>query len=298
MDMTLKASYRACEDIARERARNFYYAFTVLPKAKRRAICAMYAFMRYCDDISDSRGPGGSKYDALDSWRSALEAALHGEYGNSPIMEAFHDAVRHFSIPPEYFHELIDGAQMDLSINRYQSFDDLYSYCYRVASVVGLVCIHIFGFHDQAAKDYAECCGVAFQLTNILRDVKEDAERDRIYIPLDDLETFGYSENDLINGVVNDKFHNMMRFEVRRTRDFYLKAKPLIHLIDRASRPGLAAMIGIYSSLLDRIEERGYNVYIERVALSTKEKLRIAARSMLWSRTDGREPVLTDIQMR
>lgn len=298
MDVTLKASYRACETIARRRARNFYYAFTVLPKAKRRAICAMYAFMRYCDDISDSDDTGTSKTGALRQWRLALDDALNGHYGQSQILAGFHDAVKKFRIPENYFYELIDGAEMDLSINRYERFEDLYQYCYRVASVVGLVCIHIFGFHDQMAKVYAESCGVAFQLTNILRDIKEDAERNRIYIPQVDLATFGYSEEDLKNGVVDSRFRNLMRYEVNRARNYYHRSKPLIHLVDVTSRPGLAAMIGIYSTLLERIESRNYDVFSSRVKLSTKEKLGIAARSMLWSRSSQEEPVLTDVHIR
>jgi phytoene synthase len=293
----LKTSYRACENIARERARNFYYAFTVFPKAKRQAICAMYAFMRYCDDISDSDNPSGTKLGALDAWRSALDNAVAGNYGQDAILPAFHHTVSTFNIPSKYFHELIDGAQMDLSINRYQTFDELYQYCYRVASVVGLVCLHIFGFNDDRAMKHAEHCGIAFQLTNILRDIKEDAERDRIYLPQEDLERFDVSEENLLNGVMDNRFHNLMRFQVQRAKDYYAKASPLVSLIDTASRPGLTAMVGIYSSLLDRIEDRGYDVFSSRVALSTKEKLGIAARSMLLSRPNGRDSVSSDTEM-
>lgn len=286
----LKASYQACESIARERAGNFYYAFTVLPKPKRQAICAMYAFMRYCDDISDSDNPPASKLDALQEWRSALGNAMSGDYEQNRILAAFHDAVRVFNIPEEYFHELIDGATMDLSINRYRTFDDLYQYCYKVASVVGLVCIHIFGFREDAAKMYAEHNGIAFQLTNILRDVREDAERGRIYIPQEDLENFCYSEDDLLRGVSDDRFRELMRFQVARAKSYYAMATPLVDYVDLASRAGLMAMIGIYSSLLNRIEEKNYDVLSGRIALSTREKLSIAAKSLVWSRANGREP--------
>lgn len=291
MDAILRESYDVCERIARRRARNFYYAFAVLPKAKRRAICAVYAFMRYCDDISDSENPPKSKYEALQRWRVALDSALAGNYGRSKIMMGFHDAVKRFNIPPRYFHDLIDGAEMDLSINRYRTFDDLYQYCYRVASIVGLVCIHIFGFRGEAAIEYAENCGIAFQLTNILRDIKEDAERNRIYIPEEDLEAFGYSQDDVLNGVMDDRFVRLMEFEVNRAKDYYHRGMPLLNLVDVTSRPGLAAMIGIYSGLLGRIEDRGYDVFSERVALSTKEKLSIATKAAL-TRPDRREPVL------
>jgi phytoene synthase len=258
----------------------------------------MYAFMRYCDDISDSDNPGGDKHALLQQWRSGLDNAMRGEYGNSRILAGFHHAVQSFHIPVSYFHELIDGAEMDLSTNRYETFDELYEYCYRVASVVGLVCIHIFGFHTEAAKDYAESCGVAFQLTNILRDVREDAERNRIYIPLEDLDAFNYSEDDLFNCVKDSRFREMMEFEVNRARDYYDRAKPLVPLVDMTSRAGLAAMIGIYSTLLNRIEEHDYDVFSERIALTTTEKIGIAARSLLWSHPNGRETTLADIQVR
>jgi 15-cis-phytoene synthase len=296
LDTSARDSYKACENIARKRARNFYYAFTVLPKAKRQAICAMYAFMRYCDDISDQEGTQLSKTDALSKWRGALDAALQGEYGRSRILPAFHHTVRKFGIPANYFHELIDGAEMDLTINRYQTFDDLYRYCYKVSSVVGLVCIHIFGFRDDSAKDYAERCGIAFQLTNILRDVKEDAGRNRIYLPLEDLAKFGCSEEDILNGVVDSRFRDLMRFEVTRARDFYDQGMPLVRLVDATSRAGLTAMIGIYSTLLNKIEAKDYDVFSRRIALSTAEKLAIAARSVSWPRSNRRRRELTVIE--
>ncbi|HEY3297404.1 MAG TPA: phytoene/squalene synthase family protein [Armatimonadota bacterium] len=282
----LKTSYGVCENIAKKRAGNFYYAFAVLPRSKRLAISAVYAFMRYCDDISDSDKACTSKIDLLQGWRTALDDALNGDYGNHDIMPAFHDAVKTFGIPPSYFHDLIDGAEMDLSIKRYQSFDDLYQYCYRVASVVGLVCIHIFGFQGEEAKKYAEYYGIAFQLTNILRDIKEDADRDRIYLPLDDIEGVGCSETDLLNGLQDDQFRDLMKLEVERARTYYRMGSPLLDLVDNTSRAGLCAMAGIYSAILDRIEEREYDVYRERVTLSTKEKLGIAARSVLFAGGD------------
>lgn len=292
VDITLRASYRACEQISKQCARNFYYAFAVLPKAKRQAICAIYAFMRYCDDISDGDNPEFSKFDALQAWRSALTDAMVGSYEQSEILPAFHDTIRTFKVPEEYFHELIDGAQMDLSVNRYRTFDDLYRYCYRVASVVGLVCIQVFGFKEDAARVYAEYEGIAFQLTNILRDVKEDADRNRIYLPQEDLDRFGYTEQDLLANVYDERFRELMKFEVARAREYYEKARPLVDTVDIASRAGLVAMVGIYSTLLDRIEERRYDVFRERVTLSSREKLGIAARSLIWSRPNGREPEL------
>lgn len=281
MELTLKESFQACELIARKRARNFYYAFTVLPKAKRQAICSMYAFMRYCDDIADSDNPPSSKVEALHRWRLGLSNALNGNYGQSRIMPAFHDSVRRFNIPEIYFHELIDGAEMDLSINRYQTFDELYQYCYKVASVVGLVCIHIFGFKDEVAKSYAESCGIAFQLTNILRDVMEDADSGRIYLAREDMAAFNYSDEDLAGRVFDERFRSLMAFETERARSYYQKGEQLLRYVDSVSRPCLATMIGIYSSLLDKIEVKGYDVFSQRVALTSMEKLAIAARSTI-----------------
>jgi len=256
----------------------------VLPEEKRLAICAMYAFMRYCDDISDGDVAGFTKEDGLRQWRSALHATMTGDYSGSPILPAFHDTVQRFGIPAEYFDELIDGAEMDLSVNRYATFDELYQYCYKVASVVGLVCIHIFGFRDDGAKLYAEHLGIAFQLTNILRDIKEDAGRGRIYIPLEDLARVGYSEGEFLKPKLDDRFRDLMRQQVDRAKSYYEMGAPLIDLIDPKSRGGLMAMIGIYSAILRKIEERDFDVLSARVRLSAKEKLGIAARALLCAR--------------
>ena len=171
----IEHSYRYCRNIARKRARNFYYSFIVLPRAKSDAMCAVYAFMRFCDDIADDPEIDGDRERMLAKWGESLVKGAEGDYGDSPILPAFHDTIRRFNIPIDYFQELIDGAAMDLRVDKYRTFDDLYDYCYKVASVVGLVCIHIFGFSSPKARNYAEFCGIAFQLTNILRDVREDA---------------------------------------------------------------------------------------------------------------------------
>jgi 15-cis-phytoene synthase len=291
MELTLTESFQACEEIAHKRARNFYYAFRVLPKSKRLAICSMYAFMRYCDDIADSDDPPTSKIDALRRWRNALTDALGGDVGKSRILPAFCHSVRKYSIPESYFYELIEGAEMDQSKTRYQTFDDLYQYCYRVASVVGLVCIHIFGFSEEVAKTHAEYCGIAFQLTNILRDVREDADHDRIYLPLNDMTAAGYSEEDLRDLVFDNAFRKLMKLEAQRARRYYEHGIALLDYVDPVSRPCLGAMIGIYSSLLDKIESENYDVLSQRISLSAKQKISIAARSTLGYGVDRREPV-------
>src|SRR5450432_1253702 len=211
-------SYAYCRRVARSRAKNFYYSFLLLSRQQRKAMCAVYAFMRYCDDLSDE--PGASR-EPLERWRTALDHALAGQYDGHPTLPAFHDTVQRYRIPRQYFHEMIDGVSSDLQPRRIQTFDELYRYCYQVASVVGLTIIHIFGFDSPAALPLAEKCGVAFQLTNILRDVREDLERGRMYLPAEDLRRFGLTEEDLRSGKRTPEFIELMRFEAGRARAYY-----------------------------------------------------------------------------
>ncbi len=185
--MTLDESYAFCRAVARRRARNFYYSFVLLSREQRNAMCAVYAFMRYCDDLSDEPGAGR---EPLDRWKAALTDALAGKFDAYPAWPAFHDTVARYAIPPRYFYEMIEGVSSDLVPRSIATFDELYRYCYQVASVVGLSIIHIFGFESPAALPLAEKCGVAFQLTNILRDIREDAGRGRCYLPAEDLTAF------------------------------------------------------------------------------------------------------------
>jgi 15-cis-phytoene synthase len=278
-------SYDYCIRVARSRARNFYYSFVLLSRQQRKAMCAIYAFMRHCDDLSDE--PGASRV-ALDEWRKELDAALDGRFGSHPLWPAFHHTVRRFGIPHEYLHEMIEGVASDLEPRVFQTFDELYRYCYQVASVVGLTVIHIFGFDTPSALPLAEKCGVAFQLTNILRDIREDAGRGRIYLPAEDLHRFGVAEDDLHTGNRSPEFLRLMQFEGARARGYYNESAPLLDLIHPRSRPSLWALIGIYSSLLDRIEGSNYDVFRRRVRLSAFEKSRIILRA-LWGR-DGALP--------
>ncbi len=279
MEPELIESYKSARDVARSRS-NFYYSFIVLPSAKRRAFCAVYAFMRYCDDISDGEGSAADKSAMLRDWRAQLEAAFSGTLDGNPILPAFRDTVTTFSIPADYFHWVIDGAEMDLNVSRYETFADLYKYCFNVASAVGLVCLQIFGFGEPRAKQYAEQCGIAFQLTNILRDLKEDAERGRVYLPLEDLRKFSYSPEELQQGIVDERFHNLMRFETERARDYYAAARNLIPLVERASRPALWAMIRIYEQILNRIVQHQFDVFHNPIHLARSEKLSIACRAL------------------
>jgi phytoene synthase len=264
--------------VARTRAKNFYYSFVLLSKQQRKAMCAIYAFMRYCDDLSDE--PGASRA-AIDQWRAELDEALEGRFSDHPLWPGFHHTVRRFGIPHEYFHQMIDGVSSDLEPRCIETFDELYQYCYHVASVVGLTIIHIFGFDTRSALPLAEKCGVAFQLTNILRDIREDAEKDRIYIPAQDLRRFGVTADDLRAGRRDEPFLRLMRFEAARARQYYTESAALLELIHPRSKGSLQALIAIYSRLLERIEGTNYDVFTRRVRLSLFEKSWIVVRAFV-----------------
>jgi phytoene synthase len=274
----VEQSYEYCRNVARTRARNFYYSFILLSQEQRRAMCAIYAFMRYCDDLSDE--PGATRA-AIDRWRADLEAALEGRFSGHPVWPAFHDAVERFHIPHSYFFEMIEGVASDLEPRRFETFDQLYRYCYQVASVVGLTIIHIFGFESPKALELAEKCGIAFQLTNILRDIREDAGLGRVYLPAEDLARFGVMEADLTSDAQTPAFRSMMEFETARARAYYDDSRPLLDLVHKSSRASLWALISIYSRLLDRIERCNYDVLSRRVRLSGLEKSWIVVRALV-----------------
>ncbi len=271
--MNLEASYAFCRRIARTRARNFYYSFLLLSREQKNAMCAIYAFMRYCDDISE--GADASRA-AIEQWRRELDLALGGQYAENPLWPAFHDTVKRYGIPHEYFYEMIEGVSTDLEPRQIQTFDELYRYCYQVASVVGLTIIHIFGFESPEALKLAEKCGIAFQLTNILRDVREDLENGRVYIPAEDILQFGANLKNR-----DERFVRLMRFEAERARGYYHESRPLIELVHRRSRPSLWAIIEIYRRLLDRIERSNYDVLEKRIRLPAWEKLGILVSARL-----------------
>jgi len=275
--VTVDQSYQYCRNVARSRAKNFYYSFVLLSPQQRKAMCAIYAFMRYCDDLSDE--PGASR-KAVERWQADMEEALQGRFADHPVWPAFHHTVRRFGIPHEYFRQMIAGISSDLEPRTLHTFDELYQYCYQVASVVGLTIIHIFGFDTRSALPLAEKCGVAFQLTNILRDIREDAEHGRIYLPAEDLERFGVTAEDLRVGKRNPQFLALMQFEAARARSYYDESRPLLDLIHPRSRSSLWALISIYSNLLDRIVETNYDVFARRVRLSLFEKSWIVVRAL------------------
>jgi len=274
----LEDSYGYCRRVARTRARNFYYSFVLLSREQRNAMCAVYAFMRYCDDLSDE--PGANRA-AIEQWRTALDEALAGRCDAHPVLPAFHDTVSRYRIPPRYFHEIIDGVASDLEPRRFETFDQLYRYCYQVASTAGLTTIHILGFDSPEALPLAEKCGIAFQITNILRDVGEDAGHGRIYLPAEDLARFHVSEDDIHATMRTPEFIDLMDFETARARQYYKESGPLLSLVDRRSRASLAALISIYSRLLDRIESSNYDVFTRRISLPAAEKCWIVLNALL-----------------
>lgn len=276
--MTLAESYSWCRGVARSRAKNFYYSFVLLDAQRRDSLCAIYAFMRHCDDLSDE--PGATR-KALDEWRQAMTRALAGNPGPEPLWPAFLDTAHRYRIPERYFHEMIDGVTSDLVSPRRRTFEDLYRYCYCVASVAGLSLIHIFGFRSPEALPLAEKCGIAFQLTNIIRDVREDWGLGRVYLPEEDLRRFGVTDAHLSAAAVSPELRNLLRFEATRAEGYYRDARPLLDLVEPGCRRSLWAIIEIYSRLLARIEQRDFEVLAGRVRLSTPEKLGILARAWL-----------------
>ena len=284
-DREASASYEECRRVARNASSNFYYSFFLLPRSKRDALCALYAFMRLVDDVSDTPGELAEKQRGLARWRALLDAALTGDASGHPILPAFRDTVERYEIPARYFHDLISGAEMDLTVNSYATFDRLREYCYRVAGTVGLTCLHVFGFRDPRAPDLAEKLGIGFQLTNILRDLPKDFESGRVYLPDEDWQRFACNPADLKNGIVSPALAELLAFEADRAWQYYEEGAALVSQVDRESRASLWALARTYSALLARIEERDYDVFTSRVRLSTAEKMKIVLRAGLggWS---------------
>jgi 15-cis-phytoene synthase len=289
----LAVAYSVCRGITRSRAKNFYYGFLVLPKKKRRALCAVYAFMRRCDDIADDPSlPVRDRRQKLDIWLDAFHAAQAGHPTDDPILLALTDAQRRFGIPAGLLDALAFGTAMDVEEDsgqptnsglqvQYRSFEDLERYCYNVASVVGLVCIRIFGYNKPDAEPLAERCGLAFQLTNIIRDVKEDAALGRVYLPGKDLAEFGISATEIASTVDPARIRPLLALQAQRAFENYRAAEDLIHLIDEDSQPALWVLVTIYRGLLEKIVRLNYDVFARRVSLSVWEKLKILSRGFL-----------------
>ena len=279
--VSVELSEAHCRRVSRRAARNFYYAFLPLSREQHNAICAVYAFARRSDDVTDADAPLSveARRQALERWRGSVERALTGEYGDDSVLPALHRAARRFAIPPQYFLELLEGVAMDLHPPRYRTFDELYRYCYLVASTIGLICLHIFGFRSQDAVALAERMGVAFQLTNILRDLREDAARGRLYLPEEDLERFGVRRGDVEEAKL-ERVRELLRFEADRAERYYQEAAPLLGLVDRHSRASLWIMTAIYHGILERVRASGYDVFSRRAGLSHAEKTGILLRGL------------------
>ncbi|MFL6386534.1 MAG: phytoene/squalene synthase family protein [Terriglobales bacterium] len=296
MSDQLSHAYAVCRGISRRAAKNFYYGFMVLPSEKRNALSAVYAFMRHADDISDEPGVDPQiKRQKLTEWLDSAKTVFSGKATDDPVLMALGDAQKKFKIPSELFEKLVYGTSLDLDMPPAsaeapailcETFEDLKQYCYYVASVVGLVCIKIFGYQDTKAEFLAEDCGLAFQLTNIIRDIKEDASMGRIYIPAEDLARSNLTAANFASSTLQDpaqvqQLRPTLEYEADRARKYYESAKWLMELIDEDSRAALWVLVEIYSRLLKKIADRNYDVLTERVRLTLPEKLKVLSRGFL-----------------
>jgi 15-cis-phytoene synthase len=275
--VNLDEAYTYCADVTREHSKSFYFSTHFLPAEKRRAIRAFYAFCRATDDMVDAPGQGACVAASMAEWRSASRLPRAAQH--HPILSAWADARDRYGVPQQYIEELIDGCEMDLRITRYETFDQLREYCYRVASTVGLVSMCVIGMNDERpemlarARESAITLGVALQLTNILRDVGEDLSRGRIYLPQEDLRRFRYTESDLRAGTIDQRFRALMQFQIDRTHRLYEAGWNGIAYLKQEGRLAVGAAISLYRSILDRIVKNDYNVFTQRAHLSTLDKL-------------------------
>jgi phytoene synthase len=277
--MTLSEAQAYCTAVTKQSGSNFYYSFLFLPRARREAMDTVYAFCREVDSAVDDAPAGSNPREALQQWQRELAAAYEGS-PTFPVAICLAEHARRLNIPRDYFEELLAGVEMDLTTTRYATFEELYRYCYRVASVVGLICLNVFGTTSPLARDYAVNLGVAFQLTNILRDLGADADRGRIYLPQEDLARFGYREGELLARTYSPQFFDLMRYESSRARQFYEKARSLSDQLPPSDRRALTVaeiMRGVYGRILNRIETSGYRVFGPRIGLAPSYRMAIAA---------------------
>jgi phytoene synthase len=283
------ATYSAHEGSTPTRSRtNFYYSFSFLPRAEREAIHTVYAFCKHIDDIVDENPSTNQKVvlekrERLQWWRQQIDQLYAGESCHA-MVATLGPVVRSFSIPKQYFLTLIDGCERDLVQNRYENFDDLKDYCYSVAGIVGLISIEIFGYKYEETKEYAVNLGYALQLTNILRDIKHDKDRGYVYLPKADMAKFKYTEADLFNEVYDERFVNLMQFEARRAREYYNKARSALRSDERITMFAAEIMDAIYYRILEKIELKNYNVFENRVRVSTIHKVWIALKLYVYTR--------------
>jgi len=264
------------QNVMKKSKTNFFYSSVFLNKSKREGLRTVYAFCRMTDDIVDNEELSlDEKIVDIKKWKNRLINSL---YNNSEdeLFSLLKKQIEIFKIPHKPFFDLIDGMEMDIEKNRYETFDDLYKYCYCVASSVGLMSIEIFGYKNEGIKKYAEYLGIALQLTNILRDVKKDALNNRVYLPLDNLRKFGYTESELLNNVYNDNFKRLMEFEYERARKYYIKADTFLMKEDKGFMVAARIMENIYSELLKKIKSADFNVYSNTISVPKYKKLLLA----------------------
>jgi phytoene synthase len=285
----LDASYAFCRETVRKAGSNFTPCFFLLNRSKRQAMEALYAFMRHTDDLTDNPRPASERRRALDRWQAALLESLSGQtcqpssdLPGMPLLPALADAVRRFEIPQEYLEAAIEGVAMDLERHCYETFADLAEYCHRVASAVGLACIYVWGFRGPEAFGPATQCGLAFQLTNILRDLREDVEQGRIYLPLEDFRQCGYSPEDLARGVVDQRFQHLVELETDRAAQLYREGGGLMRYLESDGRRIFGMMFHVYHSLLMEIRRRPNEIFRNRIRLGGGQKLAIALRWIVW----------------
>ena len=280
--MTIDEAYERCRAIAKVEARNFYYGFILLDGPRRDGIHAVYAFSRRCDDSVDGDESMEWKRAALVSRRREIDACVRGEVDETDaVLVALADAIQRFQIPRAPFDALIDGVEMDLTTRRYADVESLTGYCDRVAGGVGILSLHVFGFNDPRAPEHAADLGVAMQIVNILRDVAEDADRDRIYLPQDEMTAHGVSDADISRGQLTPNLASLLGCQATRSRALFARGKRLLPLLDQRSRMCVGTLAGLYESILDEIELRGFDVFRERVSLSGSRKLALAGRHVL-----------------
>ena len=277
MGPTLEDSYEYCKNVAKTQAKNFYVAFLTLPKEQRYGIFALYAFCRMCDDIADKEGPLQGKRARLSKIDLSLKGMKEGR-AEGKVLTALADTTNNFSIPLEYYDQVVEGVSRDLDLKIVSTFEDLKRYCYGVASVIGLICLRIFGVPKGSAECGAIQMGYAMQLTNILRDLDEDQRIGRVYIPLEDLSRFDYSLDDLWNHRVNDSFLRLMSFEIFRIKEYFEQSQQYFHLIPPRSRMCPQLLHSAYSTILKGIEKDPGQVFSRKIRLTKNQKLVLALR--------------------
>jgi len=272
MELDLSDAYHKCEQLVKSQTTSFFLASKTLPYHKRRAVYAVYAFCRVCDDVVDNDNDIREKTIALNKIKSSIRS-VHKIDSRNPIIFALKDVIGQYNIPVEYFEELIIGMESDLNLVRFNNFDELKLYCYRVASTVGLICLNIFGYQDEKCKDLATDLGIAMQLTNIIRDIKEDFELNRIYIPKEDFENTGYTYNELLNSQTNDNFHKLIYLQIFRAEKYFNRSKSLQELVSKDSKTCVGLIADVYIKLLNHMNKTPNLILKKRTSLTFTDKI-------------------------